>query len=90
MDSKPQFRTINEMGSLGDVRWEAEIRKWDGGKFEVVAIRTRVPLGTSLATFRPRQHAYDDLAGARREVERLVVDIVFDPFDKGTPRASRA
>ena len=86
MDGRVQFRTINEMGDLGDVRWEAEIRKWDGGKFEVVSIRTRVPLGTSIATFRPRQHAYDDIAGARREVERLVADIVFDPFDKGPRR----
>ena len=82
MESRPQYRTINEMGTLGDVRWEAEIRKWDGGKFEVVAIRTRGALGTSIATFRPREQSHDDLAGARREVERLVVDIVFDPYDK--------
>ena len=86
MDDRPRFRTINEMGDLGDVRWDAEIRKWEGGRFEIVAIRTRGTLGTSIATFRPRQHSHDDLAGARREVERLVVDIVFDPFDKGPCR----
>lgn len=86
MQGKPQYRTINEIGDMGDVRWEAEIRKWDGGRFEVIAIRTRTALGTSIATFRPRQHSYAGIADARREVERLVVEIAFDPYDRAACR----
>jgi len=82
METGPQYRTFTEMGDLGEVRWEAEIRQWDGGKFEVVAIRTRAALGTSIATFRPRTQAHDDIVCARREIVRLVAGIVFDPYDK--------
>ena len=84
MEDGSQYHTFTEMGDLGEVRWEAQIRKRDGGKFEVVAIRTRAPLGTSIATFRPRTQAHDDIVGARREIVRLVADIVFDPYDKAS------